>query len=112
MKISDLITRICQGLSIRLTTFLGHAIRGHISIYCTLSVGIKYNRTVLIGIMESKKAIEYNKMLKQAQKQPGLVEMMKVYGQYGALLAQSRQYLSNLTPAESFSVGTSTEQEI
>lgn len=62
--------------------------------------------------MKSKKEKEYDKMLKQAQKQPGLAELMKVYGQYSALLAHSQQYLGNLTPTESFSVGTSTEQEI
>jgi len=62
--------------------------------------------------MKSKKAAEYKKLLKQAQKQPGLIEMTKVYGQYGVLLAQSQQYLASQTPTESFSVATSTEQEI
>lgn len=59
--------------------------------------------------MKSKKASEYKKLLKEAKKQPGLVDLMKVYGQYDELLAQSQQYLSKLTPTESFSVATSTD---
>ena len=62
--------------------------------------------------MKSKKAAEYDKLLKQAQKQPGLVEAVKVYGKYDALLEQSRRYLENATPTEYFSVGTSTDQGI
>ena len=62
--------------------------------------------------MKSKKAAEYDKLLRQAQKQPGLVEVVKVYGKYDALLEQSRRYLENATPPEYFSAGTSTDQGI
>lgn len=62
--------------------------------------------------MKSKKAAEYDKLLRQAQKQPGLVEVAKVYGKYNALLEQSRRYLENATPPEYFSAGASTDQRI
>ncbi len=62
--------------------------------------------------MKSKKVAEYDKLLRQAQKQPGLVEVVKVYGKHDALLEQSRRYLENATPSEYFLTGTSTDQGI
>ena len=62
--------------------------------------------------MKSKRATEYDKLLRQAQKQPGLVEVVKVYGKYDALLEQSRRYLDSATQQEYFSAGTSTDQGI
>jgi len=62
--------------------------------------------------MKSKRATEYDKLLRQAQKQPGLVEVVKVYEKYDALLEQSRRYLDSAVPPEYFSAGTSTDQGI
>ena len=62
--------------------------------------------------MKSKKVAEYDKLLRQAKKQPGLVEVVKVYWKYDALLEQSRRYLENTTPSEYCSAGTSTDQGI
>lgn len=58
--------------------------------------------------MKSKRVAEYKKLLKEAKKQPGLVDLMKVYGRYDELLTQSQQYLSKLPSTETFSVATST----
>ena len=55
--------------------------------------------------------VEYNKLLKEAQKQPGVVEVAKVYGQYDNLLKQTRKYLSNPALIEDVSVSTSTESK-
>ena len=62
--------------------------------------------------MKSKKATEYDRLLRQTQKQPGLVEVVMVYGKYDALLEQSRRYLDSAMPSEYFSAGTSTDQGI
>lgn len=58
----------------------------------------------------SKKSLktEYNEIMKQAKKQPGIPELMKVYGRYDEFLTESKAYLGLLHPMESFSVSTST----
>ncbi len=52
--------------------------------------------------------IEYQEIIKQARKQPGLPELMKVYGQYDELLTQSQAYLGFIQATETFSVSTSS----
>ncbi len=51
---------------------------------------------------------EYNNIIKQAKKQPGVSEVMKVYGRYDEFLTESKAYLGLLHTQESFSVSTST----
>ena len=60
-------------------------------------------------IMKHEKEEEYDGLLKLARKQPGIVEVAKVYGQYEELLEQSREYLDMVRPTESFSSNTRTE---
>lgn len=58
----------------------------------------------------SKKSLktEYHNIIKQAKKQPGVSEFMKVYGQYDELVTQSRAYLGFSQSTEIFSVSTSS----
>ena len=58
----------------------------------------------------SKKSLkkEYNEILKQARKQPGVSDLMKVYGRYDEFLTESKVYLGLLQSPESFSLSTST----
>lgn len=51
---------------------------------------------------------DYEEIMKQAKKQPGLSELMKVYGQYDELLTQSQAYLGFIQTPETFSVSTSS----
>ena len=61
-------------------------------------------------IQSSKKSLktEYNDMIKQAKKQPGVSDLMKVYGRYNEFVIESRVYMGLLHTTESFSVSTST----
>lgn len=58
----------------------------------------------------SKKSLktEYNDIIKEAKKQPGVSELMKVYGRYDEFLTESQAYVGLLHTTESFSVATST----
>jgi len=51
---------------------------------------------------------DYRDIIEQAKKQPGLTEVMKVYGQYSQLVTQSQAYLGQLQSTEVFSDSTST----
>jgi hypothetical protein len=51
---------------------------------------------------------DYQNIMKEAKKQPGLTEVMKVYGQYSQLLTQSQAYLGELQSTEVYSDSTST----
>lgn len=51
---------------------------------------------------------EYQEIIKQAKKQPGISELMKVYGQYDELLTQSQAYLGFTQTTETFSVSASS----
>ena len=57
-----------------------------------------------------KKSIksDYKNIIKRANKQPGLNELMTVYGQYDDLLTQSQEYLGILQSTETFSVSASS----
>jgi len=52
--------------------------------------------------------LDYQNIMKKAKKQPGLTEVMKVYGQYNQLVTQSQAYLGQLQSTEIFSDSTST----
>lgn len=58
----------------------------------------------------SKKSLktEYEDIIKQAKKQPGISELMRVYGRYDELLAQSQAYLGLSRSVETFSVASSS----
>lgn len=66
--------------------------------------GSKKNQSKKIKISN-----DYEKIMKRAQKQPGLKELMKVYGQYDQLKKQSQLYLNKLHTTESFSVSSSSQ---
>jgi hypothetical protein len=57
-----------------------------------------------------KKSIksDYQNIIKRAKKQPGLNELMTVYGQYDDLLTQSQEYLGILQSTETFSVSATS----
>ncbi len=46
---------------------------------------------------------EYEEIIKQAQKQPGMAELMKVYGEYDEYLIKSQAYLGLRRTAKYFS---------
>jgi len=69
-----------------------------------MSLGSKKNKSKKIKISN-----DYDKLMKRAQKQPGLKELMKVYGQYDQLKTQTQWYLNKLHPTESFSVSSSSQ---
>ena len=48
--------------------------------------------------MASDLSKEYQELVKKAQQQPGVVELMKVYEQYDELLKRSYEYLSGANP--------------
>lgn len=59
---------------------------------------------VLVGyVMKTKvedsiMANEFNDIIKKAQEQPGIVELMQVYGNYESLVKQTNAYLGNTRP--------------
>lgn len=58
----------------------------------------------------SKKSLktEYLDIMKEAKKQPGLIEIMKVYGQYNQLVTQTQDYFGMLQTTEAYSNSTSS----
>ncbi|MCJ7444944.1 MAG: hypothetical protein MUO26_10515 [Methanotrichaceae archaeon] len=53
--------------------------------------------------------LELEELIKSAQKQPGIVELMHIYGQYAELLEISNEYLAELKPRNiNFSASNST----
>lgn len=61
----------------------------------------------------SKKSLktEYLDIMKEAKKQPGLAEVMKVYGQYSQLVTQTQDYFGMLQATETYSDSTSSTQQ-
>lgn len=41
---------------------------------------------------------ELDELIKKAQKEPGIVDLLAVYGQYGEVLEKSREYLAGMEP--------------
>ncbi|MEA3324513.1 MAG: hypothetical protein U9Q37_05160 [Euryarchaeota archaeon] len=47
---------------------------------------------------ESKMELELDELIKSAQKQPGVADLMFVYGQYDEMMRKSREYLEGARP--------------
>ena len=47
---------------------------------------------------ESKIESELDELIKSAQKQPGVADLMFVYGQYDEMMQKSREYLEGVRP--------------
>jgi len=47
---------------------------------------------------ESKIKLELDELIKSAQEQPGIADLMFVYGQYDEMLQKSREYLEGIKP--------------
>jgi len=45
---------------------------------------------------DSKIKLEFDELLKRAQEQPGIADLMFVYGQYDEMLQKSREYLGEM----------------
>lgn len=46
-----------------------------------------------MGKVITSRTAELEKLISEAQKAPGLIDLMKVYGKYDELLVKSREYL-------------------
>ena len=51
---------------------------------------------------------EYDELMKNAQAQPGIKELMSVYGKYENLIRQSHEYLMGTRPKEIISTTNNT----
>jgi len=49
-------------------------------------------------MIKPKKTLELGELIKSAQKQPGIADLMFVYGQYDEMLEKSREYLEGIKP--------------
>ena len=49
-------------------------------------------------VKERKLASEYEELIKKAQEMPGIIELMKVYGQYEEMIYKSNYYLGAIKP--------------
>jgi len=58
--------------------------------------------------MTKKLESEHEKLMKKAQQQPGIKELMIVYGQYEEMLRQSHEYLLGVMPKEIISATNNT----
>ncbi len=47
---------------------------------------------------EPKIGSELDELIKSAQKQPGVADLMFVYGQYDEMMQKSREYLEGVRP--------------
>ncbi len=47
---------------------------------------------------ERKIKVELDELIKSAQQQPGIADLMFVYGQYDEMLRKSREYLEGVKP--------------
>jgi len=47
---------------------------------------------------ERKIKLELEELIKSAQQQPGIADLMFVYGQYDEMLQKSREYLEGVKP--------------
>ncbi len=54
---------------------------------------------------------EYKEIVKRAQEQPGIAELMQVYGQYDLLVRQSHDYLSR-TQSKTIIATTSSSSSV
>ena len=42
--------------------------------------------------------LEIDELIKSAQKQPGIADLMYVYGEYAEMMEKSREYLEGIIP--------------
>lgn len=47
---------------------------------------------------QEKIELDYEELIKKAQEQPGIKELMMVYGDYESLIQQSHEYLMGMMP--------------
>jgi hypothetical protein len=62
----------------------------------------------LYGAKMSNTTEEYETLVRNALKQPGIKELMEVYGQYEDLVRQTNEYLFNVTPRPEITSSNST----
>ncbi len=48
--------------------------------------------------MAEQYELELNALIKKAQEEPGIVDLLAVYGQYGEVLKKSQEYLAGTKP--------------
>jgi hypothetical protein len=48
--------------------------------------------------MTDRRTSELNELIKKAQAEPGIVDLLAVYGQYGEVMEKSRKYLIGMEP--------------
>ena len=63
---------------------------------------------LLYGAEMSDTVEEYETLLRNALKQPGIKELMEVYGQYEEFVRQTNEYLFNVTPRPEITASNST----
>lgn len=56
------------------------------------------NNKGTLKMLEPKRTLELDELIKSAQKQPGIADLMFVYGQYDEMLEKSREYLEGIKP--------------
>ncbi|MDD2665894.1 MAG: hypothetical protein PHD13_00050 [Methanocellales archaeon] len=49
-------------------------------------------------MMQEKIELDYKELIKRAQEQPGIKELMIVYGDYESMIQQSHEYLMGMMP--------------
>lgn len=57
-------------------------------------------------------AAEREALIKKVQEQPGIRELMEVYGQYEELMLQTSEYLFNTTPRPAIATSDRTEKRL
>lgn len=58
--------------------------------------------------MTDQYAADLDELIKRAQKEPGIVDLLGVYGQYREVLEKSRQYLAGMLPKTNISTTAGT----
>ncbi len=48
--------------------------------------------------MTDRRTSELDELIKKAQAEPGIVDLLAVYGQYGEVMEKSREYLVGMKP--------------
>ncbi|HJH25957.1 MAG TPA: hypothetical protein C5S37_04100 [Methanophagales archaeon] len=57
---------------------------------------------------ERKIKLELDELIKSAQQQPGIADLMFVYGQYDEMLQKSREYLEGVKPKDIISTSSNS----
>jgi hypothetical protein len=56
----------------------------------------------------SKIKLELDELIKKAEEQPGIADLMFVYGQYDEMLQKSREYLEGVRPKDIISASSNS----